>query len=295
MHWLLGRVSFVAVKTYSTNELDRRSSIASSSSDVDESDSHSSSCESSSSSFRARKQTRKGITSSTMHMDCNDDGVLAPATYIPTTHEVPPTAIPVPSLPDPSTLPQETLELVGEVVTVLPDSVTVRGGGLLNTTSRNRRDAVLDEGSLLLLDDRSPLGYIWETFGPTTLPHYLVRIKSREPTGDTHLLHGSTKDAPENLQDPSSVSEREKNSQSTPSSTPVSNDYPDFTKLVLSRAVYHIPSLSKFVFPGALAGLKGSDASNIHDEEPDEHELDFSDDEAEAKYKRHRYASSVQI
>lgn len=31
--------------------------------------------------------------------------------------------------------------------------------------------------------------------------------------------------------------------------------------------------------------MKGSDASNVHDEEPADHELEFSDDEAEAAFK----------
>jgi H/ACA ribonucleoprotein complex non-core subunit NAF1 len=35
-----------------------------------------------------------------------------------------------------------------------------------------------------------------------------------------------------------------------------------------------------------LKQSKGSDASNIHDEEPAEHELEFSDDEEEAAFKR---------
>lgn len=34
--------------------------------------------------------------------------------------------------------------------------------------------------------------------------------------------------------------------------------------------------------------MKGSDASNVHDEEVGEDEVEFSDDEAEAAYKRHR-------
>jgi H/ACA ribonucleoprotein complex non-core subunit NAF1 len=33
--------------------------------------------------------------------------------------------------------------------------------------------------------------------------------------------------------------------------------------------------------------LKGSDASNVHDEEPADDELEFSDDEAEAAYRSH--------
>lgn len=54
----------------------------------------------------------------------------------------------------------------------------------------------------------------------------------------------------------------------------------------VSRPVFHVLSRSKFVFPGQLQTLKGSDASNIYDEEVREDEIEFSDDEAEAAYKR---------
>jgi H/ACA ribonucleoprotein complex non-core subunit NAF1 len=199
------------------------------------------------------------------------------------------TAIPVPPLPDPSALPQEALEFVGEIVTVLPDSITVRGG-LSTYSTRESRNLVLDEGSLLLLDDRTPLGYVWETFGPTTLPHYLVRVQRKEPTPIlTTTPHTPTDAEPVHDQ---AVPGNENDTRSLPTSSLAStpHDHFDPTKIFVTRAIYHIPSLSKFVFPSALARLKGSDASNIHDEEPAENELEFSDDEAEAAYKRLRCA-----
>ncbi|KAI0695625.1 Gar1/Naf1 RNA binding region-domain-containing protein [Cytidiella melzeri] len=63
--------------------------------------------------------------------------------------------------------------------------------------------------------------------------------------------------------------------------------YPlDTEKVRVSRAVFHVPLRSHFVFVGLLKQLKGSDASNAHDEEPGEEELEFSDDEAEREHKR---------
>ena len=50
--------------------------------------------------------------------------------------------------------------------------------------------------------------------------------------------------------------------------------------------IYYVPSHSTFVFTKALQGIKGSDASNIHDEEVGDEGAEFSDDEAEAEYKR---------
>ena len=52
--------------------------------------------------------------------------------------------------------------------------------------------------------------------------------------------------------------------------------------------VFYVPQHSKFVFTTALQSIKGSDASNIHDEEVGDDEMEFSDDEAEAQYKRMR-------
>ncbi|KAH8110628.1 NAF1-domain-containing protein [Phellopilus nigrolimitatus] len=56
----------------------------------------------------------------------------------------------------------------------------------------------------------------------------------------------------------------------------------------ISRPVFHIPPRSNFVFPSQLRKLKGSDASNVHDEEINDEEVEFSDDEAEAAYKQQR-------
>ena len=50
--------------------------------------------------------------------------------------------------------------------------------------------------------------------------------------------------------------------------------------------IFYVVSHSKFVFTQAIKNMKGSDASNIHDEEVGDDEMEFSDDEAEAAYKR---------
>ncbi|KAI6031455.1 Gar1/Naf1 RNA binding region-domain-containing protein [Pisolithus microcarpus] len=65
--------------------------------------------------------------------------------------------------------------------------------------------------------------------------------------------------------------------------------YPvDTEKIRISREVFHVPRKSKYVFVEQLKKMRGSDASNIHDEEPAEDELEFSDDEQEAVYKQQR-------
>jgi H/ACA ribonucleoprotein complex non-core subunit NAF1 len=66
-------------------------------------------------------------------------------------------------------------------------------------------------------------------------------------------------------------------------------NYPiDPKKIWVSRGVFHVPHRSNFVFLHQIKNLKGSDASNIHDEEPADDELEFSDDEAEAAHKMQR-------
>lgn len=52
--------------------------------------------------------------------------------------------------------------------------------------------------------------------------------------------------------------------------------------------IFYVPEHSTYVFTEPLRAQKGSDASNLHDEEPAEHEIEFSDDEAEAEHKRQK-------
>lgn len=59
----------------------------------------------------------------------------------------------------------------------------------------------------------------------------------------------------------------------------------DKDMVVLERPVFHVPRRSFFVSSSSLH-TKGSDASNFYDEEPGHEELEFSDDEQEAEYRR---------
>ncbi|KAI0012987.1 NAF1-domain-containing protein [Xylariaceae sp. FL0662B] len=56
--------------------------------------------------------------------------------------------------------------------------------------------------------------------------------------------------------------------------------------LELGAKVFYPPSHASYVFTQALRGDKGTDASNWHDEEVADDEVEFSDDEKEAEYKR---------
>lgn len=58
------------------------------------------------------------------------------------------------------------------------------------------------------------------------------------------------------------------------------------TGLSVGTKIFYVEQYSHYVFTQALKAFKGSDASNIHDEEVGEDELEFSDDEAEAEHRR---------
>jgi H/ACA ribonucleoprotein complex non-core subunit NAF1 len=57
-------------------------------------------------------------------------------------------------------------------------------------------------------------------------------------------------------------------------------------KLEVGTTVFYSEQHSTYVFTQALKAYKGSDASNLHDEEVGDDEMEFSDDEAEAEHKR---------
>ena len=56
--------------------------------------------------------------------------------------------------------------------------------------------------------------------------------------------------------------------------------------IMRETTIFYVPQHSTYVFTQALKAVRGSDASNLHDEEVGDDELEFSDDEAEAEYKR---------
>lgn len=56
--------------------------------------------------------------------------------------------------------------------------------------------------------------------------------------------------------------------------------------IAANTKIFYVDSHSTYVFTQPLKNLKGTDASNLHDEEVADEEMEFSDDEAEAAYKR---------
>ncbi|KAL0951603.1 hypothetical protein HGRIS_008281 [Hohenbuehelia grisea] len=165
---------------------------------------------------------------------------LAPGELPQTKHEVKDVGITIPDITEVGQT--EVLEKVGEVISTMEKLAIVRGAP--SEVPDRGSDRALDSETLLVFDDRKVLGYIYETFGPTSLPFYQVKFTSAYPL--------------------------------------------DPEKVRVGRDVFHVPARSRFVFLNEIKRFKGSDASNLYDEEPADHELEFSDDEAEAEFKRLR-------
>ncbi|KAJ7193297.1 Gar1/Naf1 RNA binding region-domain-containing protein [Mycena pura] len=179
-------------------------------------------------------------------LDVEEESGAAPPTtsYFQTKNELLETDVAVPDIEEVGA--DETLERVGEVMSIIDKTVIVKG--ISSDVFSSSRDRTLDCDTLLVFEDRKVLGYIYDTFGPTSQPLYQVKFNASYPI--------------------------------------------DTDKVQPSRPVFHVPQRSKFVFVEHIKRMKGSDASNMHDEEPGDDELEFSDDEAEAAHKRRLRAES---
>jgi H/ACA ribonucleoprotein complex non-core subunit NAF1 len=119
--------------------------------------------------------------------------------------------------PEQINVPEDAhIEPLGQVHEVVNANVIIKA----NTDGSYK---VLDEGSVVLLQDRFVLGAVFETFGRVEQPMYTIRFESAQNIDREKILPGVQ--------------------------------------------VFYAPDFSKFVLRQALVGVKGSDASNMHDEE----------------------------
>ena len=192
------------------------------------------------------------------NMPDDDEDPLSAATsgaYFQTKHELLEYDAVIPDLQQVG--PDEVLEKVGEIINVMDRVVIVKG--MPSETLNRGSDRALDSDTLLVFDDRTLLGYV-RRFQLST------RIVRSHNSRQIYETFG-------------------------PTSQPLyqvrfSAAYPiDSERIRVSREVYHVPARSRFVFVSQIKAIKGSDASNVHDEEPADEELEFSDDEAEAAFR----------
>ena len=183
-------------------------------------------------------------------------------TIIPRTkNEVNPEDVPLESVP---VSVEETAHLmnIGHVRSVVSDNVIVQSakgaipmdfGSLLCLADSNTEDlvAAASNSNLLASDVKAiVLGKVDEIFGPVAAPLYVVRMDSQRAEQLREQLAAQQKDE-------------------------------------AICTVYAVKSMTSYVAM-AKVNTKGSDASNIYDEEPTDELGDFSDDEAEAEAKRAR-------
>lgn len=192
--------------------------------------------------------------------------VAASGTYFQTKHEVQEAEITIPEVDQLEA--HEVLEKVGEVMNIVDHLAIVRGlpSEMLNRGS----DRALDADTLLVFDDRKVMGYV--RLCPSLLQiFFFCCCFSQDPI--THTKLGQIFET------------------FGPTTQPFyqikfSAAFPlDPERVRVGREVFHVPTRSRFVFVNQIKAFRGSDASNVHDEEPADDELEFSDDEAEAAYR----------
>ena len=146
---------------------------------------------------------------------------------------------------------------------------------LLITAKTSGEYQVLESGSVLCLGTPSfaVIGAIAETLGRVEEPLYTVRFASETDVRETF-----------GLKSPDSKHERSEEQATTINDQEL--DTRPLQERIKNTPIYYVNEHSTFVFTQPLKAAKGTDASNIHDEEVGEDEMEFSDDEAEAEHKR---------
>ena len=185
--------------------------------------------------------------------DDEEGGAVTAAVLLRTKNELPEPDIVIPSITEVG--PDEHLEKVGEIMNIVNNVVVVKGEA---STTHRASEHALDSETLLVYEDRKVLGYVSGAL--------LLLLLTLRPFTQIHETFGPTYQPMYQVK--------------------FNSAHPlDSNEARVSRPVFHVPARSKYVFVGELTKLRGSDASNVHDEEPVDYEIEFSDDEAEAAYK----------
>lgn len=168
-------------------------------------------------------------------LDDEEDEVF-PDGIVKTAHEIVDIVVEKPQF---ELTPQTEIILAGNIFQIIDNVIVIhcRPGCEFST---------LDQGSLLVYENREIMGEVFETFGPVARPYYSVRFNDSKEINT------------------------------------------EFGKI--GAAVYYVPSYQKtqIVETEALRKIKGTDASNVYDEEVGEDEQEFSDDEKEMQAKKRR-------
>ena len=188
--------------------------------------------------------------------------VAASGAYFQTKHEIQEAEITVPEVDQLDA--HEILEKVGEVMNIVDRLAIVRG--LPSEVLNRGSDRALDSDTLLVFDDRKVFGYVRLCL---LLPFFFSSLQNtitHTKLGQIYETFGPTTQPFYQVKFSSAFAL-------------------DPGRVRVGREVFHVPTRSRFVFVSQIKAFKGSDASNVHDEEPADDELEFSDDEAEAAYR----------
>lgn len=193
--------------------------------------------------------------------DADDEGPGSRGQPV-TTHEVLNEEVAIPDIEEVDS--RETLERVGEIFSVLHDKIVIVKG-LSSQMAGHAPERVLDTDTLLVFEDRKVLGYVSTFYHLFLVPPFVTSYTVF--TLQIHETFGPTYQPLYQVR--------------------FNDKFPlDKERAQISRPIFHVPNRSNFVFVDRLKLTRGSDASNAHDEEPGEDEVEFSDDEEEAAYKR---------
>lgn len=166
----------------------------------------------------------------------DDDDEVFPDGIVKTAHEIVDIVVEKPSF---ELTPQTEIILAGTIFQMIDNVIVIhcRPGCEYST---------LDQGSLLVYENRELMGEVFETFGPVSRPYYSVRFNDAK---EINVEFGK-----------------------------------------IGASVYYVPTYQKtqIVETEALKKIKGTDASNVYDEEIGEEEMEFSDDEKEMQFKKKR-------
>lgn len=208
--------------------------------------------------------------------DSDDEGNHTRTAKVPnsirTTNEKPEAILPKPDVVVTSSI---EIEELGTVTFFVENT-------LLITAKTSGEYQVLESGSVLCLGapTYAVIGAVAETLGRVEEPLYTVRFASDTDVRETFGLNKPVETEKE------ANSQQEEQPQEPVIASKTATPQADLAMTLKNTKVFYVKSHSTFVFTQPLRSAKGTDASNIHDEEVGDDEQEFSDDEAEAEHKR---------
>ena len=149
----------------------------------------------------------------------------------------------------------EKVLLIGSIISHIQSEYTiVIQGNHIHTASMKP----LNEGSYLCLENGQIIGKVHELFGPLTAPFYTVKYNSNN---NTHNINKSSHKTNTDSEVATTMTGDGHNSDDNTKLLSILNT------LTIGTPIYCIETMSEFIGPNHLKKDKGTDASNLYDEE----------------------------